>query len=169
VSLPGFTADLSLPRNGLHQAPTCCTAGSAPEGIEVLLVGRDVVAAVRQHSIADSTVTPAATRRGTVTTRGGVDRDGGGVRRGAGGCLYGNWCGPRCGGGTPKDDLDRCCKRHDECVDRRGYVSCGCHVNLITCAAPLMARVWKPRQAAGAATVVQVFSGLIATGGCLRP
>jgi hypothetical protein len=45
--------------------------------------------------------------------------------------VYGNWCGPGHGGGTPVDDLDRACMRHDECYGRKGYFDCGCDAQLI--------------------------------------
>lgn len=45
--------------------------------------------------------------------------------------IYGNWCGPGHGGGTPVDDLDRACMQHDECYGRKGYFDCGCDKKLI--------------------------------------
>ncbi|MED4784631.1 phospholipase [Brevibacillus choshinensis] len=49
-------------------------------------------------------------------------------------CLYGNWCGPGCSGpGAPIDDIDRCCKRHDLCYEKRGYFSCSCDRELLRC------------------------------------
>uniref|UniRef100_A0A383VVP4 Phospholipase A2-like central domain-containing protein n=1 Tax=Tetradesmus obliquus TaxID=3088 RepID=A0A383VVP4_TETOB len=35
--------------------------------------------------------------------------------------VYGNWCGPRYGSGTPIDALGACCKRHDDCYDATSY------------------------------------------------
>ncbi|WNC17762.1 phospholipase A2 family protein [Brevibacillus brevis] len=50
--------------------------------------------------------------------------------------MYGNWCGPGCSGpGAPIDDIDRCCKRHDRCYERRGYFSCSCDRELLRCLA----------------------------------
>lgn len=52
-------------------------------------------------------------------------------------CIYGNWCGPGCSGpGAPIDDVDACCKAHDECYSRRGYSSCSCDRELLNCLAP---------------------------------
>jgi hypothetical protein len=51
------------------------------------------------------------------------------------GCWYGNWCGPLCGGGDPVDDLDSCCKAHDECYAQNGYLNCSCDWDLANCAA----------------------------------
>ncbi|WP_025028690.1 phospholipase A2 family protein [Caldalkalibacillus mannanilyticus] len=45
--------------------------------------------------------------------------------------IYGNWCGPGHGGGTPIDHLDRGCMQHDKCYEREGYFSCNCDTNLI--------------------------------------
>nr|WP_309145128.1 phospholipase A2 family protein [Brevibacillus sp. HB2.2] len=49
-------------------------------------------------------------------------------------CLYGNWCGPGCSGpDAPIDNVDRCCKRHDECYVKHGYFSCHCDQELVRC------------------------------------
>ncbi|MED1643609.1 phospholipase A2 family protein [Brevibacillus agri] len=49
-------------------------------------------------------------------------------------CLYGNWCGPGCSEpGAPIDDIDRCCKKHDRCYQKRGYFSCSCDQELLRC------------------------------------
>lgn len=45
--------------------------------------------------------------------------------------IYGNWCGPGYGGGTPIDTLDRACMRHDNCYGIEGYFSCSCDYQLI--------------------------------------
>ena len=45
--------------------------------------------------------------------------------------VYGNWCGPGHGGGTPIDDLDRACMMHDLCYDKKGYFNCECDTKLI--------------------------------------
>lgn len=56
-------------------------------------------------------------------------------------CLYGRWCGPGCSGpGAPIDELDQCCKSHDECYGRRGYFNCGCDRDVVNCVAPLRSR-----------------------------
>jgi hypothetical protein len=48
-------------------------------------------------------------------------------------CLYGNWCGPGCGHGKPKDRVDECCKVHDECYRDHGYFYCNCDRELAAC------------------------------------
>jgi hypothetical protein len=49
-------------------------------------------------------------------------------------CLYGRWCGPGCSGpGNPIDDVDACCKAHDECYSAYGYFSCFCDKRLLDC------------------------------------
>lgn len=40
--------------------------------------------------------------------------------------VYGNWCGPGYGSGTPIDILDKGCKNHDMCYRRVGYHKCSC-------------------------------------------
>lgn len=45
--------------------------------------------------------------------------------------VWGNWCGPGHGGGTPKDKLDSLCKTHDQCYGSRGYFACSCDKNLV--------------------------------------
>ncbi|AYJ33006.1 hypothetical protein D4R08_06580 [Corynebacterium xerosis] len=40
--------------------------------------------------------------------------------------VWGNWCGPRHGSGTPIDVLDRLCMEHDKCYASRGYFDCLC-------------------------------------------
>lgn len=40
--------------------------------------------------------------------------------------VYGNWCGPGYGSGTPIDLLDQGCKNHDMCYSSRGYHKCSC-------------------------------------------
>lgn len=44
--------------------------------------------------------------------------------------IYGNWCGPGYGSGTPIDLLDVGCKRHDNCYGSRGYHKCSCDKEL---------------------------------------
>jgi hypothetical protein len=52
-------------------------------------------------------------------------------------CIYGRWCGPGCSGpGAPIDDVDACCQAHDRCYGTRGYSSCSCDRELLTCLAP---------------------------------
>jgi len=48
-------------------------------------------------------------------------------------CIYGNWCGPGCGSGSTKDDVDECCKAHDKCYESRGYLACSCDKELLKC------------------------------------
>lgn len=45
--------------------------------------------------------------------------------------VWGNWCGPGHGGGSPKDHLDWSCKQHDNCYGARGYLKCSCDNELI--------------------------------------
>ena len=40
--------------------------------------------------------------------------------------VYGNWCGPGYGSGTPIDILDKGCKNHDLCYKNKGYHKCSC-------------------------------------------
>lgn len=44
--------------------------------------------------------------------------------------IYGNWCGPKHGSGTPIDALDRICMVHDNCYDSHGYFNCKCDYNM---------------------------------------
>lgn len=46
--------------------------------------------------------------------------------------VYGNWCGPGHGGGTPVDDLDRACMHHDDCYAKYGYFDCQCDRELVS-------------------------------------
>jgi len=45
--------------------------------------------------------------------------------------LWGNWCGPGHGGGTPVDTLDSLCMAHDKCYGSEGYFDCDCDQALI--------------------------------------
>jgi hypothetical protein len=57
-------------------------------------------------------------------------------------CIYGNWCGPGCGGpGGPIDNVDQCCQSHDRCYDARGYFACSCDRELLGCVWPKMS-IW---------------------------
>ncbi|OLR56956.1 hypothetical protein BHK98_05900 [Hornefia porci] len=40
--------------------------------------------------------------------------------------VYGNWCGPYYGSGTPIDLLDKGCKNHDVCYENKGRHKCSC-------------------------------------------
>ncbi|MED0675238.1 hypothetical protein P4S83_03825 [Aneurinibacillus thermoaerophilus] len=51
-------------------------------------------------------------------------------------CIYGNYCGPKCGSGTPISPVDWCCKHHDDCYANNGYFNCECDRKLIHCLAP---------------------------------
>lgn len=56
-------------------------------------------------------------------------------------CIHGRWCGPGCSGpGPPIDEIDACCKAHDECYERRGYWDCVCDNELLNCLRPLQDR-----------------------------
>nr|WP_083270875.1 hypothetical protein [Bacillus marinisedimentorum] len=59
-------------------------------------------------------------------------------RRPAGGgglCLPGyRWCGPGCSGpGTPLNEVDSCCKTHDECYRAYGGPDCRCDSEFLRC------------------------------------
>ena len=47
-----------------------------------------------------------------------------------------NWCGPGCSGpGDPINDVDACCKQHDECLDQ-GIPQCDCDREMLKCLRP---------------------------------
>ncbi|WP_099188416.1 phospholipase A2 family protein [Tepidibacter mesophilus] len=46
--------------------------------------------------------------------------------------VYGNWCGPGHGGGTPIDKVDEACMVHDKCYGKEGYFNCDCDKALTT-------------------------------------
>lgn len=45
--------------------------------------------------------------------------------------IWGNWCGPGYGSGTPQDVLDRGCQIHDKCYEDKGYFTCSCDWALV--------------------------------------
>ncbi|KAH9698651.1 putative phospholipase A2 [Citrus sinensis] len=52
------------------------------------------------------------------------------------GIRYGKYCGvgwSGCLGEKPCDDLDACCKIHDECVDKKGLTNIKCHEKFKRC------------------------------------
>ncbi|WOK94799.1 hypothetical protein Cni_G03504 [Canna indica] len=52
------------------------------------------------------------------------------------GIRYGKFCGvgwTGCPGEKPCDELDACCKIHDECVEKKGMMSVRCHEKFKTC------------------------------------
>ncbi|KAL4194407.1 hypothetical protein AMTRI_Chr05g68420 [Amborella trichopoda] len=52
------------------------------------------------------------------------------------GIRYGKFCGvgwTGCPGEKPCDDLDACCKIHDECVEKKGMMSVKCHEKFKVC------------------------------------
>ncbi|KAK9149443.1 hypothetical protein Scep_008200 [Stephania cephalantha] len=52
------------------------------------------------------------------------------------GIRYGKFCGvgwTGCPGQQPCDDLDACCKIHDECVEKKGMMSVSCHEKFKSC------------------------------------
>eukprot|EP00873_Tetraselmis_striata_P018750 jgi/Tetstr1/439014/TSEL_027506.t1 len=52
------------------------------------------------------------------------------------GIRYGKFCGVShtgCPGAEPCDDVDECCKHHDECVGAAGVAAAGCHTTFIEC------------------------------------
>lgn len=43
-------------------------------------------------------------------------------------------CGPNYGSGTPVDEIDACCKSHDDCYDSSvGYNHCSCDQAIVRC------------------------------------
>ncbi|EEF48118.1 probable phospholipase A2 homolog 1 [Ricinus communis] len=52
------------------------------------------------------------------------------------GIRYGKYCGvgwTGCPGEKPCDDLDACCKIHDDCVEKKGLMDVKCHEKFKTC------------------------------------
>jgi len=52
------------------------------------------------------------------------------------GIRYGKYCGvgwTGCPGEEPCDDLDACCKLHDECVEKKGMMNVKCHEKFKKC------------------------------------
>ncbi|CAA2989966.1 probable phospholipase A2 homolog 1 [Olea europaea subsp. europaea] len=52
------------------------------------------------------------------------------------GIKYGKYCGvgwTGCPGEKPCDDLDACCKIHDECVEKKGLTNIKCHEKFKRC------------------------------------
>ncbi|KAM7256478.1 hypothetical protein ACFE04_012219 [Oxalis oulophora] len=52
------------------------------------------------------------------------------------GIRYGKYCGvgwSGCPGEKPCDDLDACCKIHDDCVDKKGMANIKCHQKFKNC------------------------------------
>ncbi|CAK7352688.1 unnamed protein product [Dovyalis caffra] len=52
------------------------------------------------------------------------------------GIRYGKYCGvgwSGCPGEKPCDDLDACCKIHDECVEKKGLINVKCHKKFKSC------------------------------------
>ncbi|KAL2501061.1 putative phospholipase A2-1-like protein [Forsythia ovata] len=52
------------------------------------------------------------------------------------GIKYGKYCGvgwTGCPGEEPCDDLDACCKIHDECVEKKGLINIKCHEKFKRC------------------------------------
>jgi hypothetical protein len=44
-----------------------------------------------------------------------------------------NWCGPCCSGpDDPINDVDACCKKHDECLNN-GINRCECDIEMLRC------------------------------------
>lgn len=54
--------------------------------------------------------------------------------------VYGNWCGPGHGSGTPVDAVDDACKRHDACYSKNGYFNCTCDAKLLSDLGPAAAQ-----------------------------
>ncbi|ONK79807.1 uncharacterized protein A4U43_C01F10270 [Asparagus officinalis] len=52
------------------------------------------------------------------------------------GIRYGKYCGvgwSGCPGEKPCDDLDDCCRLHDDCVEKKGLMSVKCHEKFKNC------------------------------------
>ncbi|PHT42853.1 Phospholipase A2-gamma, partial [Capsicum baccatum] len=52
------------------------------------------------------------------------------------GIRYGKYCGvgwSGCPGEKPCDDLDACCKIHDECIEKNGMTNVKCHEKFKRC------------------------------------
>lgn len=45
--------------------------------------------------------------------------------------VWGNWCGPKHGGGEAVDTLDAICRDHDHCYANEGYFDCDCDQKLL--------------------------------------
>ncbi|MGE8037570.1 hypothetical protein B1B04_23265 [Lysinibacillus sp. KCTC 33748] len=71
-----------------------------------------------------------------------------------------NWCGAGCGSGTPINDLDTCCKWHDNCyVTNTSYPGrCGCDKVLNACA--------DQTNVDGAGVLISAFIAKMAWYGC---
>jgi hypothetical protein len=54
--------------------------------------------------------------------------------------VYGNWCGPGHGSGTPVDAVDDACRRHDQCYAKNGYFNCNCDAKLLADLGPAAAK-----------------------------
>lgn len=68
--------------------------------------------------------------------------------------VWGNWCGPGHGSGTPIDTLDTLCMRHDKCYGQRGYFDCYCDAQLKAEIGRFSGRMgWRERAVAAAITV----------------
>ncbi|KGX84366.1 hypothetical protein [Pontibacillus litoralis] len=71
-----------------------------------------------------------------------------------------NWCGKGCGGGTPVNPLDTCCRTHDYCY--RSFTTypdkCACDQNFINCA--------RGTDEAGGSRMIAAFQGVMTWEGC---
>lgn len=89
--------------------------------------------------------------------------------------VYGNWCGPNYGSGTPIDGLDDCCRQHDLCYDSvgAGYFSrrtCSCDRTLANCASSFSPNAvdtsTRRRQRSMSQDITNVFKATAVLKGC---
>jgi hypothetical protein len=81
--------------------------------------------------------------------------------------IYGNWCGPKYGSGTPKDDLDTCCQTHDNCYGDKGYFNCNCDLDLTRCAYSTSAQWWDVEKRSKRKMIQLYMVRAAAVNGCL--
>lgn len=70
------------------------------------------------------------------------------------------WCGAGCGSGTPVNELDSCCKKHDSCYGKySSYPNrCECDMKLIICA--------KKTDNAGTSRIINAFKAKMLVKNC---
>jgi hypothetical protein len=114
--IPGYSAQASLRRaTGTYRA---ASPGTAAEVFTSAQMGSFVPLGPSTHSVgpplvADASVPPVAASFPSIP-------------------VYGNWCGPGFSGpGSPIDEVDQACCRHDECFGENGFDDCKCNRDLI--------------------------------------